>query len=165
MKKIKTEKRVEDYYYGCENGLFKDPLTQVEAVEQRMGINSSLIRFENMTRTTLNVAGQMYLYLMTCPGTDDSKQWVKSWYIFYHNLFDLPLDQIILTLNRIMKSDPQKNKDGIIRAQRLFKRTATLLDLKYGEIQNMMPGLKRNRSILQSQNRTVQLKSKGMHHI
>ena len=54
VKKVKTDRRMEDYHYGCENGLFNDPLTQVEAVEQRMGINSSLIRFENVTKQRLH---------------------------------------------------------------------------------------------------------------
>merc|ERR1711884_546578 len=78
----------------------------------------------------------MFIYLITCPS-----QWYKFWYLFYSDLFLIqPVDQILLTLNRMTKIAYPQNKDGKIRAEKLLQRTASLMSLKFGEIQSLLPG-------------------------
>ena len=52
-----------------------------------------------MTDGILTRAANMFMYLIYCP--DDTKAWI----FFYTDLFkNQPVDRIVLTLNRILKS-------------------------------------------------------------
>ena len=71
----------------------------------------------------------MFLYLYSCPGA------LKPWFILYNNIFQKrQLDEIILTLNRIMKGAKalsNKNSKSIETiAKKLFEKTAYLNHLK-----------------------------------
>ena len=80
-------------------------------------------------------AGEMFLYLNTCPDSP----WFKSWSSFYKNLFlTQQVDQIILTLNRMMKTETSQDKDGKLRAEKLLKRSTRLLSLEYEMIQSLL---------------------------
>ena len=66
-------------------------MSQVEAVEQMLLIESSeLINVtlselninDTLTKEELQSAGEMFLYLNTCPNS----QWFKSWSTFYKDL-------------------------------------------------------------------------------
>ena len=87
----------------------------------------------------------MYLYLNTCPGI------YRPWFAFYKNLFETQSpNKIILTLNRLMKGTitPQ-NKFLKGLAQNIFRRLASLLSLRYEEIQSMSQsqGMTKNESL------------------
>ena len=81
-------------------------------------------------------------------------------YAFYRDLFEnQPLNQIILTLNRLSKLESGKN---INLNQKLLEKTANLSELKYKEIQDMIPRVSRNNASLGYNTRmTSFLKTKG----
>ena len=143
-----------------------DKLYKVIEVEQKLGINSSNIRFLNMTRADLKIAAHMFIHLTTCAPFTTSKYtddgyWFKSWAILYIDLFKTKSpDQIILTLNRILKDKSPENKDGIDRAKKLFNRISKLLSLKYKGIQSMFPRIEGNISA-----EIINYKKEGRTHI
>ena len=54
----------------------------------------SFPRTENISNTTLNTAGEMFLYINFCPDS------LKPWLLFYEDLFEKHLaTNILLTLN------------------------------------------------------------------
>ena len=61
--------------------------------------------------------------------------------MFYKNLFESQSpSKIILTLNRMMKSNKKKGLlIGKSIDEKLFKKLSTLLSLKYEEIQGILP--------------------------
>ena len=117
----------------------KDVFANVETVENVLKIESSDHNFENMTYSSLKVAAEMFLYLNTCPSH------FKPWFLFYKNLFkNKTPDEIILTLNRILKATkgPKKSQFKVVAeiAQKLFKRSEDLLSLNYKKIQSFIKG-------------------------
>ena len=121
-------------------------LSQVKAVEQILQIESSDQIYDTMTNEELKTAAKMFLYLSTCPKHD--KEWFKSWYSFYKDLFlTKSADKIILTLNRMIKTETH-DKDGKLRTEKLLKRTSSLMSLSFEKIQSLLPGKKlRNGSV------------------
>ena len=111
-------------------------------IEEIFAFESSDVRFENITRSDLQIAAEIFVYLKACPepGTDDAMQtWYTSWSSFFEDLFNTyTVDKIILTLNRIMKTDG--SEDGKVRCQKLLKRVANYSSLKYEEIQSILAG-------------------------
>ena len=81
-----------------ENHLLNNQVSQVKAVEQYLKIESSDLKFENMTNGKLKIAAQTFIYLALCPGK------YNAWTEFYKNIFKAQSpSQILLTLNRIIK--------------------------------------------------------------
>ena len=116
---------------------------QVAALEDHLSVQSSEVRFENIAAENLKTAAEMFMYLNTCPGNDSLKNWFRSWSLFYDDLFKAHnIDHIILTMNRIIKSNLPPNKDAKVGS--VLKRTAKLLSLKLGKIQSLLPGQSRN---------------------
>ena len=116
---------------------------QVAALEDHLSVKSSEVRFENIAAENLKSAAEMFMYLNTCPGNDSLKNWFRSWSLFYDDLFKAHnIDYIILTMNRIIKSNLPPNKDAKVGS--VLKRTAKLLSLKLGKIQSLLPGQSRN---------------------
>ena len=99
------------------------PLDQVEAVEQMLQIESSEQINDTLTREELRTAGEKFLYLIMCPDK------MKPWIVFYKDLFQTQSpDQIILTLNRLMKgSRTQTNEHFKELAEILLKRILSFL--------------------------------------
>ena len=93
------------------DGLYRKKESSNLEVEKEMGIESSEMRFENMTVENINIAGELFIYLNTCPGNFDNDMdmtpnqiWFQKWFRFYHDLFKTRTPyQILLTLNRVMK--------------------------------------------------------------
>ena len=127
---------------------------QMIELEQKLNVNSSKLRFQNITREKLRVASEMFIYLNTCPGNANNvatfsptQIWFKSWYKLYDDLFGhYSPDLIILTLNRIMKATTLDEFD-FQRNQKIFRFLKTLLKLKYEEFQRLMPGYESNSSM------------------
>ena len=113
---------------------------QVKKLEQKLNINFSEVRFQNITLDELKSAAEMFIYLNICPGS------LKPEFQFFDDLFKKKTPyKIILTLNRLKEGD--NNPDTVffkMIAQSLLNRTAQLLSLKYEEIISMLPGLLNN---------------------
>ena len=112
--------------------LYDDKMSQVNLLEDQLGIESTEVRFENIGRENLKTAAEIYIYLNTCPDS------LKPWFSFYKDLFhDQAPNQIILTLNRMMKSKGTEVKDGNIRAAKLMEKITNKLSLHYKDIQRL----------------------------
>ena len=125
-------------------------------IEQLLELESSKMRHNNVKADSLKIASEMFIYLNICPGKLDTKWyssqylelWFQAWYKFYKNLFKTESpEQIILSLNRMMKSNNFRNKDGRIMAEKLLKKTASMLSLKLNDIQSMLGKGTRNISV------------------
>ena len=121
---VKTVKSGTSLDLSC-NGdtILAQPLDQVKAVEQMLQIESSEQINDTLTREELRTAGEMFLYLNMCPDE------IKPWIVFYKDLFQTQSpDQIILTLNRLMKgSRTQTNEHFKELAEMLLKRILSFL--------------------------------------
>ena len=133
---------------NCHGGVLEetDIKYTVTQVEQMLELQSSELRFENMTAENLEIAANMFIYLLTCPfyNIDNvyDEKWFKSRDMFYKDLFNKNTspDIILLTLNRMMKvTNENKNKRyGKQRDKKLLKRIADYLSLKHGTIRSLL---------------------------
>ena len=109
-------------------------MTQVKAVEQELQLESSDQVIETMTNEELQSAAEMFIYLIMCPEA------IVPWFTYYKDLFlTKSVDQIILSLNRIMKTKSTQNMDAKV-AENLLKRISNLMSLQFERIQNLLPG-------------------------
>ena len=124
IRKIKIESSLDSDYCN-------DLESQVQSFEYQLKVEPSRVRFENMTEKDLKTAAEMFLFMKICP-TDP----LKPWFVFYKHLFETQsLEQILLTLNRMMKGirTPQ-NKYFLWLAQKLFQKTKTLISQQSNNI-------------------------------
>ena len=132
---VKTVKSEASLDLSCNNEMLSGDsmLSQVKAVEQMLQIESSEYINDTLTNEELKTAAEMFLYLNTCPSL------FKSWILFYEDLFlTQSADKMILTLNRMMKTETLHDKDGKLRAKKLLQRTAQLLSLQFEGIGNFL---------------------------
>ena len=99
-------------------------------------ITSSPAILSSMTDAKLKTAAEMYLYILSCPGR------LLPWFMFYSDLFQKkPPNQIVLTLNRILKHDSTPENQGLQTiAEKLFNVMASNSSFKYQEIQRITQG-------------------------
>ena len=172
VKKVKRETALDKNCDVHSNYLYQDTSdmeSQVTAVEHHLGLISSEIRLENLTRSDMKVAAEMFFYLTACPGKVNTdipsssevwKVWFQAWYRLYDDLFKTQSPyQIVLTLNRLMKSD-ESTDENFIRNKKLLRRVSTLLNLKYEQIRSMLPGAKSNTQI-QGDNEEINIDGKS----
>ena len=132
--------KYEERRYSYNDNVEDEHQLQVADIELLLRINSSDVQFKNMTYSELNTAAEMFTYLKTCPHTVSLREWFITWANFHNDRFETQsADQVLLTLNRMMKNNSPKNKDGKIRAEKLFNRATTLLRMNYDDIQSMIP--------------------------
>ena len=75
-----------------------DKVSQVVKVEKYLNIEASDSRLETMTAEDLKIPGEMFMFLILCPDS------FRPWMVFYKDLLkNKSADQLLLTLNRIMK--------------------------------------------------------------
>ena len=80
------------------NHLLNEQVSQVKAVEQLLGIESSEQPIYNISNKILKSSADPFMYLAVCPGE------YNAWAKFYKDLFGRESPhQILLSLNRIMK--------------------------------------------------------------
>ena len=80
--------------------------TRFMLLEQNLKIKNDKI-FDNVTVEDLHIAGEIFIYFNTCP-----QSW-RKWLKFYDDLFQTKSpSQILLTLNRLMKSDTISTPDS-----------------------------------------------------
>ena len=112
----------------------------VKKLQEKLNINSSEVRFQNMTLDEIKSVAKMFLYLNLCPGS------LEAEFKFIDDLFKKKTPyKIILTLNRLKEG--VKNPKIVffkIIAQNLLNRIAQMLSLKYEDIISMLPGLFNN---------------------
>ena len=121
VKKIKYEQSLKRCDY------ISPILSQVKAVEQELQIKSSEQINGTLTNEQLQIAGEMFLYLNTCPGSLK----FREWFLFYKYLFHTKSAyQIMLTLNRIIHTKTSQDMDAKLWAKKLLLRTKRLLLLK-----------------------------------
>ena len=144
-KEVKLEASLD---LGCKTfGLYEDheKRFQVEAFEKRTNVKSSEQAFTNITKEDITTGVELFLYINSCPAT------LKPWFVFYKELFQTQSpDQIMLTLNRMMKDE--SNIFFKSMAQRLFKKTSTTFSLHYEEIKSMFHGGSQDTPLLQGLN-------------
>ena len=129
--------------FSCDNDM---PILEEDSIlllmtelEQKLQIESSEQINESMTREELKTAAEMFIYLNTCPKWHDMAEF-NSWSSFYTDLFlTESTDQIILTLNRLIKTEMLQDKEAKVRAEKLMKRSMSLMSLKYEQIQRWRP--------------------------
>ena len=122
---VKTVKSKTNLDLGCAYSRLSDDsmLSQVKAVEQMLKIESSEHINDTLTKKELKTAGEMFIYLIMCPDE------IKPWLLFYKDLFQFQSpDQIILTLNRLMKG-PRTHTNEIYKklAEIFFNRISKML--------------------------------------
>ena len=126
----------------ADNGLYDDKniTYQVTEIEQKLNIQSSYQRYENMTAKSLEDAAEMLIYLAVCPGlfTPWLKFYSKSYRYSIFNLQFAP-HEIMLTLNRIMKATKTPNSHNLaikLISQKILNKMVSMLSLKFIEIQS-----------------------------
>ena len=113
-------------------------LDKVIAVQEKLNIETSESLFENMPRQHLKTASEMFFYLDV-----KMEPVTKMWLEFFGNLFENEsADQIVLTLSRIMRKT--KGNNIYLVNEKLFRKATNLFQLKYQEIQSLMPGKIKN---------------------
>ena len=114
----------------------------MKKLEQKLNINSSEVRFQNITLDELKSAAEMFIYLNICPGS------LKPEFQFFDDLFKKKTPYlIILTPNRLKKGvNNQQTVFFKMIAQSLLNRIAKMLSLKYEDLMSILPGLLNNAS-------------------
>ena len=127
----------------CEYGLYHRDIIKlhIRKIEGKLNVDVSehydrdiYIR-KNYSYDSLQKSAEMFLYAYSCPDS------LKPWFYFYSNLFQKQSpNEILLTLNRMLKPNKnKKNKNLIAIARKLFERATTLFSLKHMEIRKLMP--------------------------
>ena len=120
----------------CPGG-FSSELLDIEELTKKLNVKAKTGRLKSISRETLETAAQMYIYVRLCQHS------MKSWALFYMDLLqNKSPDEIMLTLNRILNADLKndQNKALLEIASDLLKQITSLLQLKYGEIQDLSKG-------------------------
>ena len=131
----------------CPGG-FSSELLDIEELTKKLNVKAKTGTLKRISRKTLETAAQMYIYVRLCQHS------IKPWALFYMDLLqNKSPDEIMLTLNRILKTDfkNDQNKALLEIASDLLKQITSLLQLKYGEIQGLSQGLT-NSSLKNGQN-------------
>jgi len=130
----------------------------------------TLEKFANMTEANLKTAANIFIYiyrLYSCRSSGlisrRTFSWFSFWSPFYYSLFkkESP-DKIILTLNRMIRTNPLQSKKGKVEA--FLKRITTILILKYEKIQNMLPQTQKTKNLSMIHDFQYLEKSEGMPH-
>ena len=115
VKIIRSETLTSQFTCGS-NHLLNNQLSRVAATEQLLGIESSELKFQNMSERNLKIAAQVFIYLNACPRE------YNSWIEFYNVLFETQSpSQILLTLNRIMQETKISKRNFQIASNLLVK--------------------------------------------
>ena len=108
-------------------GWMDNLLRPADSGDQGSSFESSEQINEALTNEDLRTAAEMFVYLTMCPNE------IKPWLIFYKDLFQTQSpDQIILTLNRVIKQ-AKKNKYFKTLAEILLKRILMMLSEREAE--------------------------------
>ena len=147
IKKIKIEFSTN----SCNQGMISD-----KDIESQLGILGQLIdkykcsekSFESMSDEKLKSASEMFIYLVSCCELS------RPWFLFYEDLFKYqPPKQIILTINRLLKSSKllnEKNVENI--ATQLWIKIVKTISLKFQQIQGLNKGYDSKTLIQESRN-------------
>ena len=130
MKKIKRKY----VSINCIQGFIPVEDIQSQVMELAMELkiqgfgSETILDWGDITDTNMKIGSEMFLYLAAC------SEKMKPWFKFYEDLFqNHPLDQIILTMNRILKSSEGVQRMEPMKeiAEKLFSRRFGLLNVKF----------------------------------
>ena len=128
-------------------------MKQVTGVENYLQIESTDDIFENISKSNLKAAAEVFIYLYPKAGVENMcpfelfNTWFETWSSFYINLFKTQsTDKIILTLNKFIKTTTRPSRNV---AEYIFMRIETILPLKYKCIQSRLPKKRQNSEHLQ----------------
>ena len=161
VRRVKSNPSLLENSCGIRTGVYssdQNVLSLALAVGYQLEAELSYDIFENISSENLETAAEMFFYLYACP-TD----FINKFMVFYDDLFRTQTPyQMILTLNRMIRIKSTGNNVGKAWNEKLFKKAASLFDMKYEDIQSLLP---RNQSFInehvESQNI---LSAKGMFH-
>ena len=110
----------------------------IRTIEEKLNAQSSQLVHENVTKTIVNTAGEMFIYLIACDSADYA--WMLSIRTFLRNQ---TVSQMLLTINRILTktselqkiSPSEENLVVQLVLGKLFKRLEKKYSLKYSLIQ------------------------------
>ena len=114
IKKIKVDFSSSSNSVSCENtGPDDETFVHIQhlrslltSIEEYLSVASNVTIQENVQENTLESAGEMFIYLLTCPKPK------LGWIQFYENLMEnFPPNIIVLELNRLLHS--KKNSHSI----------------------------------------------------
>ena len=132
-------------------------MDQVTAIGNYLGIELKDIRYGNISSENLKTAVDIFVYLYfnipsfyytldSCPFIEYNK-WFSSWSPIYHDIFKTKsADKIILTLNRIITTNPSQSSKG--KTEDVLKKISTTLALKHADIHNILPQKTRNSTMV-----------------
>ena len=105
----------------------------VATLAETLKVEASEQMLKNITDKNLKASAEMFLYLNSCSRLN------KKWLLLYTDLYqDKSPDQIILTLNRILKgTETPQNKEFKNIAYKLLKRTAAMFPSPYNYEQSV----------------------------
>ena len=108
-------------------------------VEEALSIESSDIIHQNISEETLRMAGEIFLYLFSCPNNFFSNGKTKA---IYDNLLTYSLKDLLLFLSRILKTADGKDKkfwDTALSVLTKIKEIKRLSYQKLMEFSNEIP--------------------------
>ena len=100
----------------------------MKIVEEHFGLNSSQEIYPNVTETTLNEAGKMYLYLFLCP-----LNIMDSMYAFKSIVKNSELKTSLLSLHRILKYSEDTELKFL--AETILNKIQTILPFKWHQLE------------------------------
>ena len=166
VKKIKLESSIRMEYVSCSGDFLYDNSEPglLERLERKLKVNSSNLRFENITAADLKTAAEMFVYLFMCPGDVEALKWFNAWTNFNNFLYKTQSPaQIIMSLNRLMKRNVKQEMEGNnTGVKQLFIKTLNTLSLQYKTIHSMLPRSIENPSSGTRQKIITTLKTEGV---
>ena len=103
--------------------------SQVKSVGKELGINPNTPAKNCLTKNQIELAGEMFLYLIACP------QPIQPWLLFFSDLFqNHSPDEIMLKLSRALKikENTQQNEGLRKVSKKVFKKLLSFLsNIKY----------------------------------
>ena len=97
---------------------------------------------DNMDKSTFKMAAEMFIFLNFCPDELFQSPWIK----FYRDLIqNQPPKEIILALNRLLKTISTENKSLFQIPRKLLTKLLTMLDLQYENLYSLSNHLARKK--------------------
>ena len=134
IKRFKSENL--SFGKSCRRGTLEFSVPDVARIERTLQVSASQYILQNVEEAKLKIAGEMFLYLISCSEAFDYM------FLFLKDLFENEHpDRIILILNKILKND-SGNLSSKKHFEKIFKKMTNLFTLKYPAIQSYMKGLR-----------------------
>ena len=132
VRSVRIRQLANNKAYECQKAVLSKERTEkdLQELQQLLGLENVTAEIrESISESILDQAGEMFIYLTSCPSSD------YDWILFFKNLINnQPLDQILLTLNRLTTLDTD-SKYVQIFASRILSFLAQKFQLLYPKVQ------------------------------